>query len=383
MNNKDKRITILYVCPDASLGGSTQSMINMIESIREIIKPIVLLPSQDTAYNYLMELGIDCLVHPYVLLHHIQPVSWKRTICHPKSSALYRYFYTDWNCVRWVTNKLKNQNIEIVHSNFSSVTVGALLARKLNAKHIWHIREFLDLDFNFNVFLGISRLRRIINRADARIVISSKIAEYWNFKKNSTFLLFNAIASESEVCYDMEKEKYILFCSYYITEKKGARRAVVAFGMSGMWKEGYRIKLLGNCNEDYMSSLMETAKKFRCEDFVDFIPCQKKVKPFFQKATAYIMASDCEAFGRVTAEAMFWGCPIIAHATGGTLDLVKNGNTGWLYYSEKECAKLIRKVCNESQENIIINAQNFALKNLTREYYGPKITKIYFNILNH
>ena len=383
MNNKGKSITILYVCPDASLGGSTRSMLNMIESVRNTIKPIVLLPFRDTAYDYLMELGIDCLVHPYVLLHQIQPVSWKMAIRHPKNSALYKYYNTDKNCVNWVAQKLGKQKIDIIHSNFSPVTVGILLSKKLKAKHIWHIREFLDLDFNFDIYLGIPRLHWLINHADARIVISSKVAEHWNFRHDSTYLLFNAIASKRDICYDREKEKYILFCSYYITEKKGARRAVIAFGMSDMWKDNYRIKLLGNCDEEYKSSLIATAKELGCQDFIDFIPCQKEVKHFFKKASAYIMASDCEAFGRVTAEAMFWGCPIIAHATGGTLDLVKHGETGWLFHSVEECAKLIIKVCNESQEHIITNAQRFALDNLTMEKYATKIKSIYFNLLNN
>ena len=64
------------------------------------------------------------------------------------------------------------------------------------------------------------------------------------------------------------------------------------------------------------------------------------------------MTSEFEALGRVTAEAMFYGCPVIAHATGGTLDLVKDGETGYLYNTIDECAELIRKVCPENQEKV-------------------------------
>ena len=95
------------------------------------------------------------------------------------------------------------------------------------------------------------------------------------------------------------------------------------------------------------------------------------------------MTSEFEALGRVTAEAMFYGCPVIAHATGGTLDLVKDGETGYLYDTIDDCANLIQKVCAESQERLILQAQDFAINNLSQEIYGPKIMNVYNKVLNN
>ena len=94
------------------------------------------------------------------------------------------------------------------------------------------------------------------------------------------------------------------------------------------------------------------------------------------------MASECEGLGRVTAEAMFYGCPVVAHASGGTLDLVKDGITGYLFHTVDECAKLIRKVCTTDQEQVIMQAQRFAVNNLSQEIYGPKIMEVYESVLN-
>jgi glycosyltransferase involved in cell wall biosynthesis len=126
---------------------------------------------------------------------------------------------------------------------------------------------------------------------------------------------------------------------------------------------------------------MATALEYGVADKIDFVSCQTNVKPWFAQATAFIMASQCEGLGRVTAEAMFYGCPVIARAAGGTLDLIKDGVTGYLYGTIKECAQLIQKVCKENQEKIILKAQEFAVNNLSQEVYGPKIMEVYNSVM--
>ena len=197
----------------------------------------------------------------------------------------------------------------------------------------------------------------------------------------NTWVINNAIRSKNEICYFPIKEKYILFSSYYLSESKGTRTAIIAFAKSGIAEQGFRLKLMGNCDDEYKSSLVQTINEYEVGDSVEFVPCQMEVKPYFAHATAYIMASEFEGLGRVTAEAMFFGCPVIAHATGGTLDIVKDKETGYLYATIDECAQLIRKVCSENQESLILHAQDFAVNNLSQEVYGPKIMKVYKQVL--
>jgi glycosyltransferase involved in cell wall biosynthesis len=128
--------------------------------------------------------------------------------------------------------------------------------------------------------------------------------------------------------------------------------------------------------------LQATIAEYEIEDKVEFVPCQPDIKPYFEHASGYIMASECEGLGRVTAEAMFYGCPVVAHASGGTLDLVKDGITGYLFHTVDECADLINKVCNENQEKVILQAQQFAVEHLSQEVYGPKIMEVYESVLN-
>lgn len=377
------KIRILFICIDPTLGGSTSSLYNLIDGIRDYVNPIVLFPAKGVGYEHFVEHGIESHVYPFIKLYELRNNTLLDTWKHPWRWHYIKKIRFDYRCLRFVKKILAGRKIDIVHTNTSPNDIGILLARKLKAKHVWHVREFCDLDFHFDIYRGIPRLRKLINQADARIAISSAIKEYWQMPDENTWVINNAIRKQNDACYISAKEKYILFSSYYLTDSKGARFAIQAFGVSGVAKNGFRLKLMGNCSDEYMEVLNETAREYNVFESVDFIPCQKEVKPYFAKATAYIMASECEALGRVTAEAMFYGCPVIAHATGGTLDLVKDGETGYLFNTVEECAQLIHKVCTEPQKELILRAQKFAVDNLSQEVYGPKIIEIYKKVLNN
>lgn len=374
-------LTVLFICIDPSLGGSTTSLYYLIESVKEEVYSIVLFPEEGVGKSYFEEHGIECYVYPFVRLHCFKQNSFVDVWNHPWRWHYIKKLSRDFGCFCYIKKVLDGRKVDIVHTNTSPNDVGVLLARKLRAKHVWHVREFCDLDFNFEIYKGIPRLRDIINKADARIAISSAIKKHWQMKDERTWIIHNAIRSKNEVCYYQNKEKYILFSSYFLTEAKGTRNAIIAFVKSGVAVDGYKLKLMGNCSEEYKESLMDTVRDYHLEEGVEFVPCQTDVKPWFAHATCYIMASECEGLGRVTAEAMFYGCPVIAHATGGTLDLVKDGETGCLFNTVEECAVLLRKVCSSDNEKMILRAQEFVRDNLSQEVYGPKIMDVYNCVL--
>lgn len=376
------KIRVLYICIDPSLGGSTASLYNMIDGIRDNVEPIVLFPERGVGYEHFINHGIESHISSFVRLqafsHNSLISEWK----HPWRWHVVKKWRYDYRCLRFVRKILAGRKVHIVHSNTSPNDIGVLLSRKLHAKHIWHVREFCDLDFHFDIYKGIPHLRKLINKADARIAISNAIKEHWQMPEENTWVINNAIRSKKDACYFTTKENYMLFSSYYLSESKGARNAILAFAESEVCKKGYKLLLMGNCGDEYRGVLMQTIKEKKLEKHIEFVPCQKDVKPYFANATAYLMMSDFEALGRVTAEAMFFGCPVIAHATGGTLDLVRDGETGYLYNTLDECAELIKNVCAEPQEALILRAREYAVNNLSQEVYGPKIMEVYESVLN-
>lgn len=378
-------LTVLYVCPCPTMCGSTQSLLDLIESVKGSVKPIVLFMYAGIAYEVFRERGIECIVFPFIRLHLFpQNYSLKQRLCHPSHFRLLTLHRVEKQSVKQVILYLRDRKVDIVHSNYSSIVIGLKLAVALKAKHVWHIREYLESGVHVpdRPFGGYALLKALINRADARIVISQPVQSHWGFRKNNTWIIPDAVAKASDRCYYPDKDPYILFCSYFITVAKGAFFTVNAYGKSGLHKEGIRLVFVGHCSDEIHSGIVETARFFGCEDSIEFIPCQDDVKPFFQHARAFIMASTNEGLGRVTAEAMFYGCPVVASESGGTTDLVKDGLTGYLFRTEDECAALLRKICLTSQDTVIRNAQGFVVDTLSIETYGSKILQVYQKVLN-
>ena len=378
-------IKVLYICPDPTLGGSTQSLLDLIESVKDSVIPIVLFLREDSAFRAFRDRGIECIACPYVRLHFFaQNSTWKEILRHPRRIRFIQLPYLESKCVRFVKKYLGNRSIDIVHSNYSSILIGYELAKALKAKHVWHIREFLEKGVHVpnRPYGGYAFLKTLINKADARIVISHQAEAHWGFKPENTWVILDAVAKASECCYNPEKKPYLLFCSYHITKAKGALLAVDAYGKSGLSKVGIKLTFMGQCEEEMHVEIMEIAMSHGCGDSIVFLPCQEQVKPFFSEAKAFIMASTNEGLGRVTAEAMFYGCPVIAKDSGGTKDLVKDQVTGYLFQTAEECAALMRQVCLQPQEALIRRAQEFVVNNLSTEVYGPRVTQVYESVLS-
>ncbi len=369
---------ILFVCTDwYEVGGSSASLIDLIQCMDGLISPIVLVNQEGKVQERLKSLGIRTLVHPFFYLWE-HPKSIKTAIHHPTRTALYRFLTLNRRCIDNTVADLAGLHVNIVHSNSSIATVGVGLAKRLGAKHVWHIREFLDLDFGISVYGGRKRLKHMIDKADARICVSSAVASHWQLTTTNTYILWDAVADNSAWGkHKLNKEQYFLFCAANITERKGTGVAVKAFCLSELGKQGYRLKIIGHCTDEYKKELLHIASTYGENHCIDFIDYTNNINDYFAKATAFLMCSQCEALGRVTVQAMRNFCPVIAFKAGGTMDFVHHNETGLLFNTPEECASLMRQTVEQDLSTIIENAYNLALKSFSFEVYREIIYNIY------
>lgn len=379
-------ITVLYICSESKLDGAALSLLSMIESVKYEVKPIVLCIDNGETYKCFMNHGIECYVAPHLIAYGgIR--NWSHFVLHPWHLRIIKQLRYKWCFIRLARKKLSQKHIDLVHTNVSATTFGVFVSKILKVKHVWHVRECLEKGtyWDGKFYVRLSNLKNKIDKADARITISNACSRFWGLKKYNTWTQLDAVRSIKDLYYVKEKQPYLLFCSYWINDAKGAKKVIESFGKSGIY-DSYpthiRLKIVGCCEDSYKKELTKVAEYYNCSDFIDFIPVQEDVKPFFANAKAFINPSINEGMGRTTAEAMFYGCPVIAHASGGTLDLIKDGETGYLFHTVDECTELIKKVCTENQDKIILQAQEFAKQNLSVEKYGKKILEVYNLVLN-
>lgn len=377
-------LTVLYVTNAPDLYGSNQSLYYLLRSIGKEINPIVLFPSKGPAVKLFESQGIECLVYPYITVCNksFRKFIKDKVFIRPWRFCFIKYIRNDIYSIMRLKKHLDGRKIDIVHTNNSSISFGTLLSLLLRAKHVWHIREQMNPPSHQVKYRGLPRLKRRMNKADARVFVSDSCRKWWGLKEKQSYVLFDAVRSIEDCCYEPNKQRYLLFCSGYINKEKGIESAIEAYRISGLANEGIGLKVVGNWwDEGLKHRMIVEAKNYGCNSSIEFIPFQKDVKPLFQNAMAFINPSENEGMGRTTAEAMFYGCPVVGLASGGTMDLIRHGETGYLFHTVEECAELMKKVSHENQEKLIYRAQEFVKENLSVEGYGEKLLKVYQSVL--
>lgn len=85
-------------------------------------------------------------------------------------------------------------------------------------------------------------------------------------------------------------------------------------------------------NREHYEELVELASELNIKDHVTFLRSvsDEQKKTLLSSATVLLYTPDQEHFGIVPIEAMYMKCPVIAVRSGGPLETVVDGQTGFL-----------------------------------------------------
>lgn len=375
---KSERIRILYICDIAGWGGSTLSMKNLLEALpSNAYEFSFLIKSKGPVYEEMHQKGYDCIVFPFsnYCINYNHSLRGFLQFLHDCTV----YFLVNPICVWYVSKRMANK-IDIVHSNSSAVTFGQNIANRIEATHIWHIREFIDL-FDSSILLkGRKYLYNKLHHSDSTISITNPVAKHWNLEgKKGTYIIHDAVRHVDDICYQKEKDKFFVFCCGYLNDFKGADYAVESFCKSGLHRYGYELVLVGDYSESYHAKLLQISEAYNSTGSISFTGFLKEteLKKLLSKASCFLQCSKIEGLGRTVIEAMFYGCPVVARNNGGTLDIIEDGRTGFLYDTQDECIMKMKQVVTEDMEGIVLEAQREAVVKFSIENYGEKMDKLY------
>jgi D-inositol-3-phosphate glycosyltransferase len=108
---------------------------------------------------------------------------------------------------------------------------------------------------------------------------------------------------------------------------------------------------------DYQRELEALCDELQIADSVYFRPFMQDPASAFAALDMFVLTSEKETYGMVTIEAMAAGLPVIATRSGGTPELVDDGQTGILF--EPHCDEQLRAALR----TLIVNSS-------LREQYG-------------
>lgn len=383
---------ILYILDPATRGGATESFLSLIHHVkRSGATPIVCTSNVDYLNDLLSHHGIQnfAIYHDEMftqIKHGLGIATIKGNV-----RKFLKYIKHDIRAVRIIRKNIDLREIDIIHTNSSRSDVGFLLCSRFKIKHIVHLREFGDLDYNcypLNPFW-----KTIYNKFSTQFVcVSNAIREYWikkGIESKKTCTVYNGINFEF-VRISSEKDKYQSTLRMVIVggvmKSKGAYLIIEAMNkLPQMIKENVFLDIIGRYwDDEYKRSLDDIICKYGLSNKVNFLGERDDVLQIIADYQVGLMCSHSEGFGRVTAEYMFAGLGIIASNAGANPELLEDGKEGLLFESENSAA-LAKAIIYYYQNRDILSshakaARIKAEKCFTSNKYAHMICKIYNDI---
>lgn len=373
-------LTVLYISNQG--GGAPKSLLNMIKSLRGMIYPIVLFENDWYDYQAFVTEGIECIIVPYRMNMVLDEPGYKTL-----KWKIHRFID------EWVKNhlapyriakQLRRRNIDIVHTNTGAITIGVKVAKVLGAKHVWHLREFQDVDFGGHPYCGWENFYTLISQSAAVIAITHAVFNHFQLDEHrNAYVIYDAVRSRNDAVWEHDKDNYILYCSSMIVPEKGLYDLIKAYSLSNLPKRGIKLKVLGIMSSAYKITIENAIEKHGLQNNVMFEGSKSKIKPYFSRAKAFVLPSMNEGLGRVVVEAMFYGCPVIVRKAGGPLEYIKEGVNGYFFSTIDELADKLNDVCSINQETVVMAAQKYAIEYFSEEAFAPRIVEIYKNLLEN
>ena len=350
----NRRHRVLYIQKPTG-GGSMVSLYELVRGLdKNIFEPIVIFYTSSSYQKQFEDLGVRVDILNEGSSVKGPPIS-KRNLPERLGhfsrwlARLYRELRRIFMLIRWgwpqvkgLTEFIRKEGIDLVHHNNSLVAncESVLATWMAGVPQICHIR---DLDF---LILIDKWLIRWVNQF---IYISGAVQEsYQNqgvpiYKGQVVYNPINIVGCQAvENTFAVRREfgitdKEILITNVgRITRWKGQNFFLEAVHSIIKTHSGIKVLLVGELqpgplDEIYFQNLRKLVEDFGLENHIIFTGFRSDIQEIIG-ASNIIVHSACapEPFGRVVAEGMAAGCPVVATNAGGVPEIIEDGVDGLL-----------------------------------------------------
>ena len=296
-----------------------------------------------------------------------------------------------------LAKKIKEWQCDLVYSNSIGVCVGAFAAALTRRPHVWHIHEFFDcgddglvFDFGRNLSLWLMDRLTVAFIANSKAT-AQRYGEYISPSKLKVAYQPVNIPKEylSAEASLPAQSRTRLHCAVVGSLQKGKGQEDAIKAAYELVNKGIPMDLLiiGNGDVAEGKRLRRLVQEYELGESVHFTGEVEDPFPLMQRVDVVLVCSRCEAFGRVTIEAMKLGKPVVGARTGGTAELIRDGFNGLLYTpgDYKELAEKIRFLYEHADfaKEIGKNGLKWSRSQFTQEQYGKSIATALENVMRY
>ena len=226
-------------------------------------------------------------------------------------------------------------------------------AKLLGIPHYWMVREFGRDDHRLQFLLGHHRTIRLIGQLSEAVICNSHAVEKALLAVDpnmTTYVVYPVVDTPLGTPpqrHPAEPLRAVLVG--YFSQAKGQHLAVEAVAIARKAGVDIELTLVGAGNQ---KPLRKLARRLGVEDLVTIDGPTRDVGRYWSAAHVGLMCSQCEAFGRVTVEAMRAGLPVCGTKTGGTPEIIDSGVNGLLSPAGDAKALAANLMALESDEDL-------------------------------
>jgi len=248
---------------------------------------------------------------------------------------------------------LVHNQADLCYINTSTTVFSAMAARAAGVPIAWHIHETLDsLDRRTSIKKRIIRsladgliyasstgMNTLPPPADTPSLVARNFVDLKSLAPLGQKRLAMATGSKTA------PPEVIMNGTFY---RKGTD---VLLQAANLMNDPPAITIIGppSASPDFAAMLQDLANSNKLHGKVMFAGLQDSLRPYFQRATAFVSASRNEALPIAIVEAMAAGVPVIATDVGDCAELLDQGGCGWII--PPEAPEALANAINEVLKN--------------------------------
>lgn len=331
-------LRVLFVHSGSDLYGASRSLLRLTSRlVQDGVAVSVVLPHDGPLVSALQANGVTIIVQRYL------PVIERQSV--KSFVGILKLLVDMFLSVLSLWKIAKQFKPHLIHTMTAVILSPGAAAKLTGIPHIWHVRE------SFGEFGGLWRYyQKCLLWFSTRVVcVSTPIAEQFQSGRDSGKLLvihngfpvgeFAGISPERihqfRARYATPGVKYLIGVVGRIKFQRKGQEVFVraAHLLSGKYPAA-RFLCIGSPfpgNESHLSSLLSLIRELHLDEYVLYTGDVEDIKAAIAALDVLVLSSaQPEPFAGVVVEAMALSRPVVATRTGGTIEQVVDGVTGYL-----------------------------------------------------
>lgn len=360
---------MLFISHSSGSGGAEQALLVLLKNIdRERYCPLVIIPESGPHSKSIEQLNIQSF--------ELDIPWWFRSSCSNYVQSIFGYSissqWTEWSIpntndlsvrafnerIEFLNKIIRDNQIQLVHTNSVTIIDGALAAKLNNIPHIWHIHEFIDKHPSLEPTLPMGAISLLLREFCEAVItpssaLSKSLSQYVALDK--TRQIFNGVGipdgDPDEAVVFMNRSKYGrefgLNPSQLLVSVVGNGNPEKGWGVVPevakiLAAQGVDAKfvLVGpyDRHSAYFKNLIQNLKDRTVKGMVILTGFRCDAVDIIRASDVLFQPSIIDCLPTSVAEAMALGKPVVGTYSGGMPEMIEHGATGLIVAPEDSMA---------------------------------------------